>query len=261
MEQRSIKAVFFDIDGTLVSFRSHTVPASARRAIERLREQGIKVFIATGRLMRHTSIVSDIEVDGYVTVNGSYCITASGEVIYEQAFPREVVEKVFALEREYGFQSAVMTHENIFVSHIGERVRTIADMISIEPQVADLGEIVASQPVLQMCPYIGEELEQKIMPQLPECVASRWIATFMDINLRGVDKSVGIRKVMEHYGLRMEEAMAFGDGGNDVPMVRDAGVGVAMGNACDELKAVADYITTSVDDDGVYRALEAYGLL
>jgi HAD superfamily hydrolase (TIGR01484 family) len=131
MERRSIKAVFFDIDGTLVSFRSHTVPASARRAIERLREQGIKVFIATGRLMRHTSIVSDIEVDGYVTVNGSYCISASGEVIYEQAFPREVVEKVFALEREYGFQSAVMTHENIFVSHIGERVRTIADMISI----------------------------------------------------------------------------------------------------------------------------------
>lgn len=261
MEQRTIKAVFFDIDGTLVSFKSHTVPLSARRAIERLREQGIKVFIATGRLMRHTEVVQDIEVDGYVTVNGSYCISSRGEVIFEKAFPREVVEKVFKLEREYGFQSAVMTHEDIFVSHIGPRVRTIADMISIEPQVADLGEIVATQPVLQMCPYIDADVEQKIMPQLPECVASRWIETFMDINLRGVDKSVGISRVMEYYGLRMEEAMAFGDGGNDVPMVRDAGVGVAMGNACDELKAVADYITTSVDDDGVYRALEAYGLV
>ena len=112
-----IKAVFFDIDGTLVSFSSHTVPLSARRAIERLREQGIKVFIATGRLMRHTEVVKDIEVDGYVTVNGSYCTTADGEVIFEKAFPREVVEKVWELERRYGFQSAVMTHENIFVSH------------------------------------------------------------------------------------------------------------------------------------------------
>lgn len=261
MDKRNIKAVFFDIDGTLVSFRSHTVPESARRSIERLRAQGIKVFIATGRLMRHTEVVQDIEVDGYVTVNGSYCITAAGEVIYERAFPREVVEKVFALEREYGFQSAVMTHENIFVSHIGPRVRTIADMISIEPQVADLEEIVATQPVLQMCPYIDAELERKIMPELPECVASRWIETFMDINLRGVDKSVGIGRVMEYYGLDIQQAMAFGDGGNDVPMVRDAGVGVAMGNACDELKSVADYITSSVDDDGVEKALMAYGVI
>ena len=59
MNNHNIKAVFFDIDGTLVSFQSHTVPLSARRAIERLREQGIKVFIATGRLMRHTEVVED----------------------------------------------------------------------------------------------------------------------------------------------------------------------------------------------------------
>lgn len=256
-----IKAVFFDIDGTLVSFQSHTVPMSARRAIECLRTQGIKVFIATGRLMRHTEVVSDIEVDGYVTVNGSYCTTADGKIIFEKAFPREVVEKVWELERRYGFQSAVMTHENIFVSHIGERVRTIADMIAIEPEVADLKQVVATQPVLQMCPYIDADVEREIMPQLPECVASRWIKTFMDINLRGVDKSVGISRVMEYYGFTMSEAMAFGDGGNDIPMVRDAGIGVAMGNACDELKSVADYVTLSVDDDGVEWALKKFGLI
>ena len=89
-----IKAIFFDIDGTLVSFKSHTVPESARRAIARLREQGVKVFIATGRLLRHTEVVSDIEVDGYITVNGSYCLTSSGEVIFEQAFPKDVVERI-----------------------------------------------------------------------------------------------------------------------------------------------------------------------
>ena len=256
-----IKAVFFDIDGTLVSFKSHTVPESARRAIARLREQGVKVFIATGRLMKHVAIVNDIEVDGYITVNGGYCITSAGEVIFESAFPRATVERVIDLSEQYGFDLNVMTHEDMYVSSMGERVKKIASMINIMPTVADVRAIAATQPVVQMCPYISRELEQEIMPLLPDCVGSRWIETFMDLNVRGVDKSLGIQQVINYYGLTMAEAMAFGDGGNDLPMVRDAAVGVAMGNACDELKAVADYITSSVDEDGVSRALEHFGLI
>ena len=256
-----IKAIFFDIDGTLVSFKSHTVPESARRAIARLREQGVKVFIATGRLMKHVAIVNDIEVDGYITVNGGYCITSAGEVIFESAFPRATVERVIDLSEQYGFDLNVMTHQDMYVSSMGERVQKIASMINIMPTVADVRAIAAMQPVVQMCPYISRELEQEIMPLLPDCVGSRWIETFMDLNVRGVDKSLGIQQVMNYYGLTMAEAMAFGDGGNDLPMVRDAAVGVAMGNACDELKAVADYITSSVDEDGVSRALEHFGLI
>ena len=256
-----IKAVFFDIDGTLVSFKSHTVPESARRAIARLREQGVKVFIATGRLMKHVAIVNDVEVDGYITVNGGYCITSAGEVIFESAFPRATVVRVIDLSEQYGFDLNVMTHQDMYVSSMGERVKKIASMINIMPTVADVRAIAATQPVVQMCPYISRELEQEIMPLLPDCVGSRWIETFMDLNVRGVDKSLGIQQVMNYYGLTMAEAMAFGDGGNDLPMVRDAAVGVAMGNACDELKAVADYITSSVDEDGVSRALEHFGLI
>ena len=256
-----IKAVFFDIDGTLVSFTTHAVPESARRAIAKLRERGVKVFIATGRLLRHTEVVNDIEVDGYITVNGSYCLTSSGEVIFEQAFPKDVVERIFALEKEYGFRAAVMTHENIFVDSLSGRPSEVADMVDITPVEADLDEIVATQSVLQMCPYISKELEQNIMPLLPECVSSRWVDMFMDLNLKGVDKSIAARRVMEYYGYTLDEAMAFGDGGNDVPIVRDVGVGVAMGNACEELKSVADYVTESVDEDGIEKALQHFGLI
>lgn len=83
----------------------------------------------------------------------------------------------------------------------------------------------------------------------------------MDVNMRGIDKSIAARKVMEYYGFTMEESMAFGDGGNDVSLVRDVALGVAMGNACDALKEVADYITTSVDEDGISRALEYFELI
>lgn len=259
--KQSVKAVFFDIDGTLVSFRTHTVPDSARRAICRLRERGIKVFIATGRLLCHTDAVGDLEVDGYITVNGGCCLTASGEIIYEQAFPQHVLDKVFALEKQYGFQSAVMTQKNMYIDHISPAVKAIADMINIYPEVADVHQVAATQPVLQMCPYVSPELEREIMAQLPECVPSRWIDLFMDINLKGIDKAVGAGKVMEYYGLTMEEAMAFGDGGNDLALVRAAAIGVAMGNACEELKVEADYVTSSVDEDGIERALEYFELI
>lgn len=256
-----IKAVFFDIDGTLVSFTTHTVPESARRAISELRQRGVKVFISTGRLLKHVSIVSDIEVDGYITVNGSYCITAAGDVIFERAFTRQTVERVIDLAEQYGFDLNVMTHDNMYVTGMGERVQYIAKMINIMPEVTDVRAIAATQSVVQMCPYIDKELEQKIMPLLPDCVGSRWIDLFMDLNLKGVDKSLGISEVMKYYGMDLSQAMAFGDGGNDIPMVRDAAIGVAMGNACDELKQVADYVTSSVDEDGVVRALEHFGLI
>ena len=79
--------------------------------------------------------------------------------------------------------------------------------------------------------------------------------------MRGIDKSIAARKVMEYYGFTMEESMAFGDGGNDVSLVRDVKLGVAMGNACQELKDVADYVTTGVDEDGISRALEYFELI
>ncbi len=259
--KRDIKAVFFDIDGTLVSFSTHTVPESARRAIEKLRDNGVKVFIATGRLLRHTEVVSDIEVDGYITVNGSYCLTSSGEVIYEQSFPQDTVERILSFKEQYGFSMELMTHENIYVEHITPEVQKAIDMVNIVPAIAPLREIADKQKVFQVCPYISRELEQEILPQLPECVGSRWTELFMDVNMRGIDKSIAARKVMAYYGFSMEESMAFGDGGNDVPLVRDVGLGVAMGNACDELKSVADYVTESVDEDGIEKALQHFGLI
>ena len=99
------------------------------------------------------------------------------------------------------------------------------------------------------------------MADLPSLVASRWCPIFADVTVRGVDKATGMAEFAAHFGFANGETMAFGDGGNDVAMLRAAGAGVAMGNACDEALAAADYVTASVDDDGIRRALEHFGVI
>ena len=81
-----IKAVFFDIDGTLVSFKTHVVPKSTLHAIELLKKKGIKVFIATGRHRRSINNLGDLEFDGYVTLNGGYVFAGKDDVISKPWF-------------------------------------------------------------------------------------------------------------------------------------------------------------------------------
>ena len=96
------------------------------------------------------------------------------------------------------------------------------------------------------------------MPELPGLIASRWMPIFADISVRGVTKASGISAFAKEMGISIEETISFGDGGNDIPMIEAAGLGIAMGNAGDDVKAAADYITASVDDDGFAAALRKF---
>lgn len=99
------------------------------------------------------------------------------------------------------------------------------------------------------------------MARLPQCISGRWHPEFTDITANGADKGKGIVAIARHDGLDISQTIAFGDGGNDTSMILQAGIGIAMGNAIDELKHQADYVTTSVDDDGVLNALRYYGIV
>ena len=118
------------------------------------------------------------------------------------------------------------------------------------------------EPVLQFNPFIPVEHEPVLMGKLKECLCQgRWHPEFTDITTRHADKGRALATIADHVGIPLERTVAFGDGGNDISMVERAGVGVAMGNGIAELKAVADMVTSSVDDDGVARALQELGLI
>ena len=112
-----------------------------------------------------------------------------------------------------------------------------------------------------MTPFITEEEEKEIRPSIPTCEIGRWYPAFADVTAKGDTKQKGIDEIIRYFDIKLEDTMAFGDGGNDISMLRHAAIGVAMGNANDDVKETADYITTSVDEDGIQKALKHFGII
>lgn len=253
------KALFFDVDGTLVSFNTHRIPQSAVDALAEAKRRGAMVFISTGRPMRLINNLDAIQhlVDGYITANGA-CCSVGGEVIACREIPKpEARALIGAAERE-GFSMLVVGESRLTVVNDGADVdRYFRQMLA----VSDLGEGTAladvlAERIVQLTPIIDEAAERRLMPLLPSCVSARWFPAFTDITARGADKGTALMTVAAHLGIDRKDTVAFGDGGNDKSILQAAGTGVAMGNAPDDVKAVADYVTASVDEDGIARALE-----
>ena len=263
MMKGNIKAVFFDIDGTLVSFNTHQVPQETKDAIRKLREKGIKVFVATGRMLKMVEVLNDIEFDGYITYNGACCVDHTKEkVIFKNNVPQEELQALVERLKQEHFPVSFMCRDEMYVNDLAEIVLKVAKVVEVEPPVERPVEEIIKEDVYQLCIYVDEPHLQRILQEtLPGCVGMRWIEDFADVNVRGMNKQLGIDKMLEHFNIPLECAMAFGDGGNDIPMLEHVPYSVAMGNANDEVKASAAYVTDHVDEGGVVKALEHYGLL
>lgn len=260
-----IKALFFDIDGTLVSFNTHAIPETTIQAISAAKAKGIRIFIATGRPAVIINNLSALQsrglIDGYITMNGGYCFV-DREVIYKSAIPAQDVRTLARLSAEQNFPCIFVSEHDICVCQPDEMVKTIFnDYLKVDVIPEKTPQEAVRQEIFQMTPFITQEQEDRILPQLPGCESGRWFPAFSDITARGNTKQRGIDEIIRHFGIRLEETMAFGDGGNDVSMLRHASIGIAMGNATDEVKQHANYVTTSVDDDGIADALRHFGII
>ncbi|MDR1004185.1 MAG: Cof-type HAD-IIB family hydrolase [Prevotellaceae bacterium] len=260
-----IKALFFDIDGTLVSFRTHVIPPSTVQSIAAAHARGIKIFIATGRPNVIINNLSELQtrhlIDGYITMNGAYCFVGN-EIVYKRAIPAADVHTLAHLSVAEQFPCIFVGEHDICVNQADNQVQQVfLEYLKVTSlPVRDPASIV-SQPVFQMSPFVTVDREREMMPQLNGCESNRWFPAFVDITARGNTKQHGIGEMIRRFGFSPDETMAFGDGGNDIGMLRYAHVGIAMGNARDEVKQAADYVTDSVDDDGIAKALKHFELI
>ena len=257
-----IKAVFFDIDGTLASFSTHRISPVARKSIETLRNRGIKVFIASGRSAFELEVLEDIRFDGYIILNGSHCFTANGKDIYKCPIPKNNIKRLIEWLSNDSTPFLFVHDTGQFINRVNDKVKHISELVEISVPTIMPAENALDKDILQLSGYFGEgEKDTLFTDVLTECEQTRWCPYFTDIIAKGNNKSNGIRHILEYYHLNPSETMAFGDGGNDIDMLQNVEIGIAMGNAREEVKAAADYVTDSVDNEGVYQALKHFGLI
>ncbi len=257
------KAIFFDFDGTLRSFVTHAVPASAIEAVRLAQARDVKVFLATGRhpdTVNSAPGMDSIAFDGVLAANGQFCYDAGG-VIHRMYISREDKESLVRYLTTERVPVLFMGERQIFINFKDERVARTHTMLRSIDAPALPPEACLSQEIYSLLMYEETDAEIALMRHLPGCKAVRWHPSFVDIIPAAGGKRVGMDAVLARYGIGLDETMAFGDAQNDVGMITHAALGIAMGNATGPLLAVADYVTDSVDDNGVYNALKHFGVI
>ena len=259
-----IRALFFDIDGTLVSFNTHKVAQSTIDGLNIAKERGIKIFISTGRPLSFINNLEDIEhlIDGYITTNGSYNFMGKS-VISMHSIPKEEVLTLVDYLNKHEYPAILVGTDNTAViNHKPIVDRIVIDTLNITNiDFSITAKTVLQQDILQITPFITQEQQDIIMPQIPHCASERWHPEFIDTVNKQASKGKALSDIVAYNDLLISETMAFGDGGNDISMLLKAGVGVAMGNANDNIKAMANYVTSSTDDDGIYKALKHFEVI
>lgn len=261
------KIIFFDIDGTLVPANKGIIESSSARAIREVRENGIKVCIASGRAIQWIDNLGDMEFDGYVTANGSMCLLGDKRTpIWMNAVAESDMKRLEEFSRHTDLPIvAIPAQGPIITTRINDDMQKALDALCISNfEIAPLSSLPIGVPVIQLMAF-GSEDERRdsglLGNVLRQCHATSWNPHFCDILPDGSDKSVGIAKMAEYYGIDIKDTMAFGDGANDIGMLKSAGIGIAMGNAAQKVKEAADWVTTPDNQEGVLNAFRHFSLL
>lgn len=254
------KVIFFDIDGTLFSHKTQSIPQSAIDAISEVRKNGVLTVVCTGRDIRELRKlpVYQIPFDGYLTLNGNVCLDEHEKMFAGIEIDQDEVEILVRIFSADKIPFVLVGKDKRYINHVDDLV--IDTQTSTNGTIPDIGEY-RGEKIYQCLAFVQNKERLMLDDLLDDCIITSWNDTGIDIISKHGGKAAGIQKFMDHYGFRLNETMAFGDGQNDIDMIRFVGTGISMGNGIDALKKAADYVTTDIDDDGIANGLRHFGLI
>ena len=258
---KKIKIIFFDIDDTLRNSKTGFVPSTIPTIFKQLREKGILTGIATGRgIFGVVPEIKALKPDFFVTLNGAYIEDKKGNVIYSNKIAKDKVEEYITWTKEVGIDYGLVGSHAAKLSRRTEMISQAID--PIYPNLEVDPDFYQKEDIYQMWTF--EEQGDDLV--LPESLAStlrmvRWHEHSSDVVPISGSKAAGVAKVVDQLGLKPENVMVFGDGLNDLELFDYAGISVAMGVSHDKIKEKADYITKTLEEDGIFDALEGFGMV
>lgn len=255
-----IKVVAFDVDGTLLSHSLNDVPESTRRAINKLQKRGILTVVVTGRHMSEfrNLPVGNIHFDAYLMLNGQLLLDSERKFCSGTPIDKDELEIIAHIFQARHIPFVLIGEEDRYINYVDDTVIKTQEMT--KGTVPEEGEYKGEE-IYQVLAFVPKRQQDLLNNLLDECAVTQWNDTGIDIIPKDGGKLPGLKNFLKEHNLTLSEAMAFGDGDNDLDMIRSAGIGVAMGNAIDKVKEAADYVTDTVDNDGIEKALRHFGLI
>lgn len=259
------KLIFFDIDGTLWD-ENMQIPKSTRLAIRKLKEKGHKSFLCSGRArgnIRSKELLS-LGFDGIIAACGNY-LELEQKILYDNVLPREQVKRVVQLLEEchmpvvlegskYHWISKNGFEADPYVEYLFREMGETA--VPLEGYTEDIEINKFSADILADTDY--ERIKREIGAEFEFLEHEGNVVEFVP---KGSSKATGIARLCEHLGVNVQDTYAVGDSVNDLDMLEYVGHGIAMGNGTAPAKQAAEYITSGIHEDGVYRAMQHYGLI
>lgn len=255
-----IKIIFFDIDGTLIDFTKKRISEKMMETLVRLKEKGIMLCIATGRAPMTLPDFEGAEFDVFLTFNGSYCYN-SEKVIFSNPIPSWDVKKLINNAAKIGRPVSVATKDRLAANGADQDLIDYYGIAGLKVEVTSDFDKLLQEDIYQVMMGCYETEYAHMMEDIKHAKITAWWDRAVDIIPADGGKGNAIEKILEYYRLDKSEAMAFGDGNNDIEMLQSVGTGVAMANGSQQLRAVADAVCGDVAEDGIYEYCLEHGLL
>ncbi|MFB1050201.1 Cof-type HAD-IIB family hydrolase [Paraliobacillus sp. JSM ZJ581] len=253
--------IFFDIDGTLLDDNKQ-LPKETKRAIQQLQDNGEIIAIATGRApFMYESLREELNIDTFVSFNGQY-VVVKGEEVYKNPLDVSSLLELTEVGLTHNHPIVYMDQEDMKANvpehdYINRSIATL----KIKQFPRHDPHYYKGREILQSLFFCSEGEEVFYQQRFPSFDFVRWHPVSVDVLPKGGSKAIGINKAIEALGVSKENIYAFGDGLNDMEMLSNVEKSVAMGNAEDEVKRVAKYVTKDVDQNGIMHGLKMVGLL
>ncbi len=273
------KIIFLDVDGTLVDYEGK-IPASAIEGIRKVRANGHKVYICTGR--SEAEIYEDIwsiGLDGMIGGNGAY-VKDGNQVLMHQKITEEQTRHIVDWCHERKLEFYLECNSGLYASEHFEKealepIREYANRKGKEGEKIQVKDVFPEmiygadlyRDDVNKVSFLLSSYQDHLdsIDEFPDLVANTWggageTALFGDLGVKGIDKAYAVDVLLKHLGASVEDTFAFGDAKIDIPMLEKCAVGVAVASGGEEIKAMADYVTGGVNEDGLLLAFEHFGL-